>query len=116
MDMCYDGALVMPSSYVVMDEEEMCYVEGGKFSKSAARTIVYTAIGYVLGKFVSGVTSKLIETVVVATAAWIKSAIETAILTVMCYPFKVAATVAAVALLSAAGYGIFKKGRELGKW
>ena len=29
MDMCYDGALVMPSSYVVMDEEEMTYVEGG---------------------------------------------------------------------------------------
>lgn len=29
MDMCYDGALVMPSSYAVMDEEEMTYVEGG---------------------------------------------------------------------------------------
>ena len=29
MDMCYDGALVLPSSYVVMDEEEMSYVEGG---------------------------------------------------------------------------------------
>lgn len=31
MEMCYDGALVMPSSYVVMDEEEMTYLEGGKF-------------------------------------------------------------------------------------
>ena len=29
MKMCYDGALVMPSSYVVMNEEEMTYVEGG---------------------------------------------------------------------------------------
>ncbi len=29
MDMCYDGALVMPSSYAVMDEEEMMYLEGG---------------------------------------------------------------------------------------
>ncbi len=29
MEMCYDGALVMPSSYAVMDEEEMMYVEGG---------------------------------------------------------------------------------------
>ena len=28
MEMCYDGALVMPSSYAVMDEEEMMYVEG----------------------------------------------------------------------------------------
>lgn len=30
MEMCYDGALVMPSSFAVMDEEEMTYVEGGK--------------------------------------------------------------------------------------
>ena len=30
MEMCYDGTLVMPSSYAVMDEEEMTYVEGGK--------------------------------------------------------------------------------------
>lgn len=30
MEMCYaGGALVMPSNYVVMDEEEMSYVEGG---------------------------------------------------------------------------------------
>lgn len=28
MEMCYDGALVMPSSYAVMSEEEMIYVEG----------------------------------------------------------------------------------------
>lgn len=29
MEMCYDGALVMPSNYAVMGEEEMIYVEGG---------------------------------------------------------------------------------------
>lgn len=29
MDMCYEGTLVMPSNCVVMDEEEMTYVEGG---------------------------------------------------------------------------------------
>lgn len=29
MEMCYDGALVMPSSYAVMDEEEMTYLDGG---------------------------------------------------------------------------------------
>ena len=31
MEMCYDGALVMPSNYVMMNEEEMTYLEGGKF-------------------------------------------------------------------------------------
>lgn len=29
MDMCYDGTLVMPSSYAMMEEDEMCYIEGG---------------------------------------------------------------------------------------
>ena len=33
MEMCYDGALVMPSSYAMMDEEEMMYVEGGHFQR-----------------------------------------------------------------------------------
>lgn len=28
MDMCYDGALVMPSSFAMMDEEEMMYLDG----------------------------------------------------------------------------------------
>lgn len=36
MEMCYDGALVMPSSYALMDEEEMTYVEGGlSYSKTS---------------------------------------------------------------------------------
>ena len=30
MELCYDGALVLPSSYAVMDEEEMTYTEGGR--------------------------------------------------------------------------------------
>lgn len=29
MEMCYDGALVMPSNYTVMSEDEMTYVDGG---------------------------------------------------------------------------------------
>lgn len=29
MEMCYDGALVMPKNYAVVNEEEMTYVEGG---------------------------------------------------------------------------------------
>ncbi|MBQ5473390.1 MAG: hypothetical protein IIT65_01550, partial [Lachnospiraceae bacterium] len=38
MEMCYDGALVMPSSYAVMDEEEMTYVEGGLCKKYSGAT------------------------------------------------------------------------------
>lgn len=29
MEMCYDGALVMPKNYAVVNEEEMTYVDGG---------------------------------------------------------------------------------------
>ena len=34
MELCYDGALALPSSYAVMDEAEMCYKEGGYVSRS----------------------------------------------------------------------------------
>lgn len=44
MDMCYDGALVMPGSYAVMDEEEMMYVEGGR--TNSFRTTAGKAYSY----------------------------------------------------------------------
>jgi len=34
MEMCYDGALVMPNSYAVMNEDEMMYIEGGALKTS----------------------------------------------------------------------------------
>ena len=40
MEMCYDGALVMPSSYAVMDEEEMTYIEGGGVPRWAAALVL----------------------------------------------------------------------------
>ena len=62
MTMTYDGALVMPSSYAVMNEEEMTYTEGGKFiSKSkcieglavigmSPSTYITAALTYTLAK------------------------------------------------------------------
>ena len=45
MEMCYDGALVMPSSYAVMSEEEMTYVEGGfAISKSVFKYTVTAVV------------------------------------------------------------------------
>ena len=52
MEMCYDGALVMPKNFAVVNEEEMTYVDGGyylnadKCNKIAA---VACAIGGVTG-------------------------------------------------------------------
>ena len=44
MDMCYDGALVMPSSYAVIGEEEMMYVEGGLLRVQMRRDFLNKAI------------------------------------------------------------------------
>lgn len=45
MEMCYSGALVMPSCYAVMDEEEMMYLEGGAASKASVAGIICSAFG-----------------------------------------------------------------------
>lgn len=42
MEMCYEGALAMPSSYAVMKEEEMTYVEGGAWS---VKKVWYNIVG-----------------------------------------------------------------------
>lgn len=77
MDMCYDGTLVMPSNYAKMEENEMCYIEGGGTvkviaSSSTVRTIcrssvalIGTAIGEafggpILAKLTTGALATLI--------------------------------------------------------
>lgn len=54
MEMCYSGALVMPSSYAVMDEEEMMYVEGG--SKKWVKEIVTFLKEYLFTKVLDWVS------------------------------------------------------------
>lgn len=55
MEMCYaEGALIMPSNYAVMSEEEMMYTEGGSITLGTVSTIIGTAIaaygaGYATG-------------------------------------------------------------------
>lgn len=36
MEMCYDGALVMPKNYSVVSKDEMTYVEGGWYKTSTS--------------------------------------------------------------------------------
>lgn len=56
MEMCYDGALVMPSSYAVMDEDEMMYLEGGVTVTTVCAVITAAIAGaratYALGQAV----------------------------------------------------------------
>lgn len=46
MEMCYDGALVMPKNYAVVTEEEMTYVEGGGTLKiTIKKSTICSAVG-----------------------------------------------------------------------
>lgn len=49
MEMCYDGALVLPSSYVVMNEEEMTYTEGGEKFYDAVVWCLTQAVAGIIG-------------------------------------------------------------------
>lgn len=53
MEMCYDGTLVMPSSYAVMDEEEMTYMEGGRFVSKSQCVMGLAGIGMSPSTYIS---------------------------------------------------------------
>lgn len=60
MEMTYGGALVMPSSYAMMDEEEMMYLEGGYYINNvtirAGVTSFIMASGYSLTYAIAALT------------------------------------------------------------
>lgn len=78
MVMCYDGVLVMPDSYVAMNEDEMTYVEGGgsatirataKEIRSRLTTVIgaslvgtaaATALGAILGNVAGAVVGAIV--------------------------------------------------------
>ena len=66
MEMCYDGALVMPSSYAVMNEEEMTYVEGGATAKVGVKFTITANTLKAVGAAGVGVITGLITTAVCA--------------------------------------------------
>ena len=75
MEMTYGGALVMPSSYAVMDEEEMTYLEGGG---TFTLGIKFKQNSFVIN-FLSSIAGALTTTKVAAALATITGLIITAI-------------------------------------
>lgn len=59
MEMCYDGVLVMPNSYVVMSEDEMMYVQGGALSKVDKAIIIGMCAASAVGLTVTLVYGQL---------------------------------------------------------
>ena len=69
MDMCYEGTLVMPSNCVVMDEEEMTYVEGGFYiSYNTIRGVILTACINPIAATLVGITCYKLASLITAKA------------------------------------------------
>lgn len=64
MEMCYDGALVMPSSYAMMNEEEMMYLEGGVNVNTAAYYAVQIGVDAAVCGVFGGGSIKLVGQVI----------------------------------------------------
>lgn len=85
MDLRYDGALVLPSSYAIMDEEEMTYVEGGAkrviASYTATQCSRMAAIACIAGGIVTAIAG---GATVVSAVATVLSCGATAAITAIC--------------------------------
>ena len=83
MDMCYDGALVLPSSYAVMDEEEMCYTEGGGIKVKTFAVLfdvgvcILRVIGELSQSFKCGRTVKIACNLLGITKAFLRNSLIT---------------------------------------
>lgn len=62
MEMTYDGALVMPSSYVAMDEDEMMYTDGGGTFKVkiASNSFVIGALSMIGGTLTTAKVARVL--------------------------------------------------------
>lgn len=74
MELCYEGGLVMPSSYAMMDEEEMTYVEGGgtfsiNISARAVQSLLSIGISGAVGVIVGVLSANAAVGVIVGVLA-----------------------------------------------
>lgn len=76
MEMCYDGTLVMPSSYAIMNEDEMAYVEGGSVTINITRALIIAAVGKIVISASKSVAAKLIRAAVPRIAAYVISCVN----------------------------------------
>ena len=77
MEMCYDGALVMPSNYAVMSEDEMMYVDGGKkitINRSTITSAVKSVFGWIGAGFTIYTLANLIRSAAPAIAKFVLAA------------------------------------------
>jgi len=77
MEMCYDGALVMPNSYAVVNEEEMEYIDGGGWLYDAAISILGGLVACALWEYRASVVKGMVAGVV-AAYNWVAGVVSSA--------------------------------------
>lgn len=113
MDMCYDGTLVMPSSYAMMEEDEMSYVEGGGAAQSVAYYAVEMGVNMIINSVLGGAGT--IKTVIQcfgknATKEAIKKALKKWV------SVRVANALAGTLIGAVAGFLTFSVGGFVAEW
>ncbi len=63
MEMTYDGALVLPKNYVVMDEDDMMYVEGGGTGQVVAYQAIKIGVNMVFNSVLGGGTLNAVSSI-----------------------------------------------------
>ena len=80
MEICYDGALVMPRNYSLVSEKEMTYVEGGGALQKAAYYGVEFAVNCAVMAFLGGGAISCVRQVISSIGTGgIKKAISSAL-------------------------------------
>ena len=70
MDICYDGALVMPSNFVAIESDEMEYVDGGFYIPyTTIRSFVLTCCINPIGATLIGIACSKLAGLITAKAA-----------------------------------------------
>ena len=103
MEMCYDGVLAMPSSYALMDEEEMSYVEGGMSLKEALQWVGVAVLG--------GIVYDVLKIAAIKVGAW-AALNAAAVITVVS---RGAAIALLAGIVACYGYAIYKTYNSLMK-
>lgn len=87
MEMCYNGNLVMPSNYVVVNADEMEYVEGGFSWSTLGKSLKNLINKYSFAKCAlmgSGITMVTIAKIAAGSATYLYATIATTLGSIAC--------------------------------
>jgi hypothetical protein len=112
MEMCYDEALVMPCNYVVMEQDEMMYIDGGFYISNSTITDSLHAIGFAIRNVGVGALTSAITPLLPLAFSWINAVpvVGWTIFGIICASAAVVAGYVATAIVTGKGIDISLSG------